>query len=115
MLQENLANPGGALAAYDLIAALVIFGLSQASTKHAGLGGEYNVRSLIRRVVYFIVCLALLYRVYVLQENPYGVTIPGMVTGMTLTGAIILLGFLDYLWERDKRRDARHNERHRHQ
>lgn len=92
-----------ALGIYDGVMALLILSIAQVSTRSAGFHDEYRVRSLLRRIIYYLILLTLCYRTYALAEDQWPVTLAGFVSGAVLTGSIATLGFMDMIWERKKR------------
>lgn len=96
------------LAIFDIVTAFALMLLVQISTRTAAFHGEFQLRSLLRRVIYYVVILTLCYRSYALAEHHFDVTLAGAVTNVILITSIFTLGVMDAVWERQKRRRVEH-------
>jgi uncharacterized membrane protein len=100
----RLDDLGDMLAVYDLVMAFVLLVVTQISTRFSGFSCEYSVRSLLRRIVYYVVIAVLCYRAYGLAKNQWQVNVPGAITNAVMILCIVTLGWMDLVWERKMRR-----------
>lgn len=91
-----------ALAIYDSIAAVAMLVIMQLSTAAAGWRGPSARHALVRRVVHFLIALALGYRVYTLLEAKFEISVPSFITALVLTGGVVALSAMRLLWPSTK-------------